>query len=93
MLARFGLTFEQFLQKTYSVISKKCYLAEPELYGSYVTKYHPDLYAFNTISAFFEGKMQKNVTDVLWDEQSMRELVRQKKQSGFDIVAMHSWCD
>ena len=93
MLARFGLTFEQFLQKTYAVINKTCYLAEPELYGSYVAKYHPDLYVFNTISAFYEGKTQENVTDVLWDERNMREIVQQKKQSGFDLVAMHSWCD
>jgi hypothetical protein len=93
MLGRFGMTFEQFLTKTYAVINKKCYCAEPELYGSYVTKYHPELYIFRTVNTFFDGKKQMNSTDVVWDEQTMREIAHQKKQGGFDLVAMHSWCE
>jgi hypothetical protein len=93
MLSRHDMTFEGFLEKSYKIISKSCYLAEPELYGSYIVKYHPGLYEFRTVKTFFEGKKQMNITDVVWDEQNIRDIARQKGQSGYDIVAMHSWCE
>jgi hypothetical protein len=34
MLVSHGMTFESFLAKSRRIINKKCYLAEPELYGS-----------------------------------------------------------
>jgi hypothetical protein len=91
MLVRHGMTFEQFLEKSYKIITKTCFVAEPELYGSYIVKYHPDLYEFRTVRTCFEGKHIGDSGGAVWDDVAMRSLVREKKKAGFDIIAMHSW--
>jgi hypothetical protein len=93
ILSYCGMTFESFLQKTYKVINRKCMLSESELYGSYIAKFHSGLYEFRTLATFFEGRHSKDYGNAMWNDEDMRRLVLEKKQSGFEIVAMHSWCD
>jgi hypothetical protein len=93
MLKRNGFTFETFLETSYRIINKKCYCAEPELYGNYVTKYHPDLYSIRQLSTCYEGKFQADRVKLSWDESSINAYINQKSAEGFDIIAFHSWSD
>jgi hypothetical protein len=91
MLASHGMTFDSFLAKSRRIINRKCYLAEPELYGSYVTQYHPDLYVMRHLSTCFDGRPHDDSVASVWDEKSIREHLASKTAEGFDVVAFHSW--
>jgi hypothetical protein len=93
MLKRNGFTFETFLETSYRIINKRCYCAEPELYGNYVMKYHPDLYSMRQLSTCYEGKRQTGRIETKWDEAGIEAFINRKSAEGFDLIAFHSWSD
>ena len=92
MLSRYNLTPETFVQKSYDLVKYPCHIGEPELYGSYFSKYYPDLYEVRDIKQYHYGKVQNDVMVVNWTKGEIEALVAQYKDQDYDIIQMHSWC-
>lgn len=92
MLHRYGYTFDSFLLKSIEVIDDTCYLAEPELYGSYIHKHHPGMYEYRKLKFDMKGKSQDNPKELVYTEEEMQRIVEESKNKDFDIITMHSWC-
>ena len=93
MLARNNLTFNDLLEASYRTITKKCYCSESELYGNYITKYHPELYSIKHLKTCYEGKSQNDRAALTWDDSSINAFINQKSAEGYDLIAFHSWSD
>lgn len=93
LLTRFGYTFESFISKSVEIINSTCYLAEPELYGSYIHKYHPGMYEYRHLKFDLKGKGQTNPDDLVYTEEEIKRTIEESKGKDFDIVTMHSWCE
>lgn len=92
MLRRYGMTVDSFLKKSFRIINKRCFMAEPELYGNYAVKHFPGLYSFRQLSTCFEGKSQDDPSEKVWSDESIRKFIDEKRKQGFDLVALHSFC-
>lgn len=91
MLNKHNYTFETFLKKSYDIINKDCHLAEPELYGNYVIKYHPDLYVFNRLKTYTNARIQKNPNINNWSTEEIRNTIIDLDDKDYDILIFHSW--
>jgi hypothetical protein len=84
-------TVDSFADKSYDLISNGCHIAEPEIYGSFVTKYYPELYNCKAAKQYIFGKdHSQDPNAVPWGHQEITELLKNKED--YDMVQMHSWC-
>jgi hypothetical protein len=92
MLDRSGHTIQSFVEKSNKIITSECYMAEPELYGSYVWDNHPDLYVYKRLKQRgFEGRIHDNVNGFVWQDGEIEEMIEECKDKGFDTFSLHSW--
>ena len=90
MLAHCGLTRDEFWERLLEITTVVCCPADAELYGSYVTHEHPDLYEIRHLNATLGGRYGG-----LWsDEEIEAELKRvQASCGGVHLISLHSWGD
>jgi hypothetical protein len=86
-----NLTVDEFIKRSAKIISLPAHLSESELYGSYVSKYHPDLYKFKPLKQFHYGKSLSTNSPDGWDKDEIKNLIGKYKNSDYDIIQMHSW--
>lgn len=92
MLIRGGYTLETFILKSQEVIDNTCYPAEPEIYGGYMYKYHPDFYDFRKLKTIVRGKHQENPLDTLYTNKEIEDIMENSKNLDYDVITLHSWC-
>lgn len=92
MLKSGGYTLETFIKKSQEIIDSTCYIAEPEIYGGYMHKYHPGFYEFRELKTLNRGKHQEKPTDTVYTKEEIENIIYNSRNSGYDIVTMHSWC-
>ena len=91
MLEINNYTLDSFVEKSYNIITNACHIAEPEIYGSFVMKYYPNLYKCRAANQFNFGKdHSQNPNAVPWTVEEIEELLKGKEE--YDMVQMHSWC-
>jgi len=94
MLNRYGHTIESFLEKLYNITKHdECYIGEPELYGNYVMKYHPELYEIRQLKMRMYGKEVTDRNHVAWRDDEIRNGIEKLKAFDCDTFSMHSWTD
>lgn len=94
MLMRYNMSLFEFIEKSQEITRKNCCMAEPELYGSYVAKYFPDMYTHKDLQqAPFKGECISNVDERPWTDERIRKLIEEMKQHPYDTFSMHSWLD
>jgi hypothetical protein len=88
MLNSLGMTRQQFIRKSIELLNSdpSCHIGEPELYGSYVTRYFPNEYGFKELKTKLLGKQQ-----ALWYPQEILQAYALGNQSGLDTVTIHTW--
>ena len=92
MLERNNYTMRSFCEKSQQIISKDCWIGEPELYGNYCYKYHPDLYVYKQLKqADLEARVQYNKDDVVWTDSEIRKVIRRSGVKDVDTFSFHSW--
>jgi hypothetical protein len=68
-------------------LSDDCLLSEFELYGNYVSKHYPDLYAKqNTKTKMFGRHVNQP-----WNESEIDQYVKYMKDTDYDLFTMHTW--
>jgi len=92
MLQRFGHTRRSFVHMAYELTNAHQYLAEPELYGTYVWVYHQDLYHFQKLRvAKGDARLQKEPGTVGYTDNEINEMITRYSTGEYDIVPIHSW--
>jgi len=96
MLERNNFTIESFCEATFSIVDANCFPAEPEIYGNYVAKYHPDMYEFREAKVGSQPKSQNHISDVktmVWSDEEYQEWINKAKELDVDMFMLHSWLD
>lgn len=93
MLAGSGYTVESFIEKSFSVIGPDCYPGEPEIFGQYVHKYHPEKYSFREAKT---KRRAREISKISWTHQAYTDDEIQKEIEGtqsedIDFIMLHSW--
>lgn len=91
MLARGGYTIESFITKSQEITDDKCHMAEPELYGQYCLRHHPDFYVFRDLKQTFQAKFQKECEGSVWSNADIEGLINHYRNADLDTFALHSW--
>jgi len=92
MLKRHNYTRESFIRKSQEITDKGCYIGEPELYGNYCAKHHPDMYVEKLLKqAHFEGRLQNDVNKQSWNEEEIKARIEENKSRDIDTFSIHSW--
>jgi hypothetical protein len=86
------LTPEEIINKSYDVVDVSCHISEFELYGNFLETYHTNLYKVKQLKSLHKGKFQHNPYLSNWDKDEVIKLINEGKNSGCDVVNMHSWC-
>lgn len=96
MLQRNGYTQSSFIEKSFEIINSSCYPGEPEIYGQYVMKYHPEMYEVRQAKYLSNPRSQNHLVDLtsqVWkDEEIEQEIIKAKGQD-IDMFMLHSWLD
>jgi|TARA_R110000822_G_scaffold58664_2_gene146626 hypothetical protein len=69
------------------VLSEDCLLAEFEIYGNYVTKYHADRYNTKPSKTSMSGKVVQDP----WTVEQIQHLILAHQGKDFDLFSLHSW--
>jgi len=94
MLEVNGFTRESFIAKSQQISNKDCHIGEPELYGNYWYKNHPDMYILRDLKqAPNKGRMQKDVSQLNWSEEEILQVIEEMKGQDYDTMSLHSWLD
>lgn len=92
MLLRGGFTVESFLKKSQEITKRDCHIGEPELYGNFCKKYHPDFYCEKDLAqAPFAGRFQDNVNDNVYTEDDIKNAINNYRGQPYDVFSLHSW--
>jgi hypothetical protein len=91
MLQKNGYTIKSFIEKCQRIATKDCYMAEPELYGSYVWQNHRDLYVYRQLQQrAFEGRIHKGEKSYEWNPDEIEDRIAQYGKN-YDTFSVHSW--
>ena len=90
MLAHCGLTRDEFWERLLEITTVVCCPADAELYGSYVTHEHPDLYEIRHLNATLGGRYGS-----LWSDEEIEAEIKRVQAScgGVHLISLHSWGD
>lgn len=92
MLSKNGYTINSFIKKAQEITNANCYMAECELYGSYVWRYHRDKYTHKKLKQrAFEGRIHRKNDNYKWGEYEIEKLIEECKDKMFDTFSIHSW--
>jgi hypothetical protein len=91
MLAKGGYTVESFIETSQKITTEKCHMAEPELYGQYVLRYHPNYYHFENLKQKTKGKYQRSIEAQTWAEADIRAEIEENRGKDYDTFSLHSW--
>lgn len=78
---------EAFIARSYEIIDGACQISEYETYGNYVSKYHPDAYAYRAINAAYTGRE----ASLPWTGDEIARQWNHARRAGYDTYAVHSW--
>lgn len=93
ILKYYGYTIETFLEKTYQIINKMVYPSEADIYMGYIYKHYPDAYVYKHIKNKCDAKEHKNPLDKVWENNEIEDHIYKMKNTDYDIISIHSWCD
>ena len=93
MLSAHSFTVGSFLERSAEIITPTCYVAEPELYGSFAHRYHPGLYEMRAVRTSFDGRPISGEFDAAYTEEEIRGKIEQLRGTDLDTFSMHSWFD
>uniref|UniRef100_A0A6M3LY57 Nucleotide-diphospho-sugar transferase domain-containing protein n=1 Tax=viral metagenome TaxID=1070528 RepID=A0A6M3LY57_9ZZZZ len=94
ILERNGYNRMSFIKKSQEITDKWCCMGEPELYGSYVKKYYPNMYIERKLKQYpYGGRPQKNINELKWNENEIKEMMEKTKNIDVDVLSIHSWLD
>jgi hypothetical protein len=92
MLECSGYTADSFIAKSQEITTDKCHMAEPELFGQYCLKYHPDFYHCKILKqAPMAAKSQDTPEESLWTYSEIVGAIEQYKGHDIDTFSIHSW--
>lgn len=92
MLERKGYTIKSFIEKSQTINSTDCCIGEPELYGTYVHTYHPDMYIDKQLKqAPHIGKKQYEEKKDIWSDADIRSEIERNKNFDYHTFSLHSW--
>jgi len=91
MLKNNDYDISSFCQKSQMITRKECCMAEPEIYGNYCHKYHPDMYEIRQLKTEGAGRMQNLDTETQWDHGEIEAVVKQTLAKDVDTIHIHSW--
>lgn len=93
MLAGSGYTIESFIEKSFSVIGPDCYMGEPEIWGQYVHKHHPEKYSFREAAqrTFAKETTGKPFEFQAWSDTEIQNKIQEMANTDVDLFALHSW--
>lgn len=93
MLQRNGYTVESFVEKSIEVIGPDCYPGEPEVFGQYVYKYHPEKYEFRHAKTTRWAKEMTKAgwTHSAWSDEEIRAKIEEVREQDIDFCMLHSW--
>jgi hypothetical protein len=89
MLDFCGLSLDGFWDKVVEFTTHTCYMAEEELYGSYIVHEHPGLYKIHRLVANVMGKHGSHV----WTDDEITGGIAKTRQQRPDthLISLHSW--
>lgn len=94
MLYSNGYTIQSFIEKSQRITDKYCHMAEPELYGRYIAKYHPTMYEDRRlVMGQSIGKLQNNIKAFNYTDREIRAAIDAAKSQDYDTISLHSWFD
>lgn len=89
LLAAAGMTREEWIEKSYSLITALCCIGDAELYGNFVYSQYPDFYCYRVLRDSLQGKYNGG-----WNaEEIMRLIDEMKQRQDVEIYTAHSWHD
>lgn len=93
MLQRSGYTVDSFIEKSFDVIGPDCYPGEPEIFGQYVYKHHPEKYEFRQAKTTRWAKeiTKAGWTHSAWTDDEIRAKIEEVKDQDIDFFMLHSW--
>lgn len=92
MLQENGLTIDKFIAKSQLITNPTCYMAEPELYGSYCYVKEPWLYRWKKLrQSQAIGLEQRPGQDNVWTDDGIRARIDSMRNQDVDTFSMHSW--
>jgi hypothetical protein len=69
-----------------------CYMAEPELYGSYIWKNHREEYIYKKLNQpHIEGRKHDNRFLYVYTDNDVKERIDRYKNGEYDTFSIHSW--
>lgn len=91
MLAGSGFTVESFIEKSVETIDPTCYPAEPEIFGQYVHKHHPEKYSFRQAKTKRRAKTISQWHQQTWSDGEINAEIEAARGSDIDFLMLHSW--
>lgn len=92
MVNKNGYTINSFIEKSQEIITNKLYMAEPELYGSYIWANHREEYLYKKLKQVpFEGRLHRGEKEFEWPEKDIEDKIDEYENGEYDTVAIHSW--
>lgn len=92
MLKWKNYTIESFIEASQKLTTPTCYMAEPELYGQYCLRFHPDFYQIEILKQDGSGRLQETTSQIIWSNKDVETIIYNNKSKDLDTFAMHSWC-
>lgn len=92
MLSKNGYTIQSFIKKAQEITNPNCYMAECELYGSYVWQFHREKYVFKQLKQRpFMGREHRGAVDYMWKKDEIEKMIEESKDMDIDTFSIHSW--
>jgi hypothetical protein len=92
MLERNQYTVQSFIAKGQDITTKDCCIGEPELYGSYVHVYWPDLYEKRALKQKDPlGSRTQQGEEEVWKEGEIEHGIEIAQAMDCDTISFHSW--
>ena len=88
LVASTGLTNEGFFQLVAAELNRtqeNSGMAQYEIYGNYVTKYHPKLYGYEYLTFINKNKHRE------WTDSEIQKELDKYRDSKYSMIKMHSW--
>jgi len=93
MLTCNNYSVDSFIAKSVEVISKDCFPGEPEIYGQYVHRYHPDMYVFKQAKSRSIGRYVPTIDGISWTDADIEAEIEHMRNQDFDLFTLHTWYD
>lgn len=91
MLQRSGYTVESFIEKSFDIITDDCFPGEPEIYGNYAQKYHPDKYVIRQAKTLQTARWAHNYDDIVWTDEEIIAEIEKMSLTDYDMATLHTW--